>query len=381
MWHVMVYSQGLESPYSRPYAVHLFTREKPAPGEAFRLADEILTNAFPKWRREEDRLVYVGYENIPSVDADNFYYVATKLDVDNFEFKVEGIASTVPQQLASAIEEYRRKHVTLDYDDDEYTRARVIDALEYLTELGCRTRVFRTQRGYHVRAELPSPLSLEKILETREKLEEDYARISVDKAYLQKQLGFLTNLLFNSKCWVTANNTVECYEEKEVDPLSITTIRVETISIPLPQMRIELPKGVVEIDERRIKFIGRFTEKDVKAITTSIEDNLWEYAYVRMREDSDIKSKLVKAYGKISSSLARIAEKCDVRVENGTVVIHVPEHLSEYVGRLIGKQGQNIRAVEGELGMRIRIERTSPPPEDVTIRKRLQELLKNLAEG
>ncbi|MEM4592327.1 MAG: KH domain-containing protein [Sulfolobales archaeon] len=381
MWHIMVYSSGFDYQYSRPYAVHIFTDKKLPPEEAFRLAEEILTKTFPRWSKN-DELKYVGYENIPvDMNIDGFYYVATKLDVDDFEFKVKGVASTVPPELALAIEEYRKRFITLDYDDDEdSTRARLLDALEYLAELGCRTRVFRTQRGYHVRAELPSPLSLEKILETREELDEDYPRISVDKAYMKKSLGFLTNLLFNSKCWVTAN-TIECYEEKEIDASSITTVRVETISIPLPAMKIELPKGTIEIDGKQIKFIGRFTARDVRNIAMSIEDNLWEYAYARKTSDDDIKAKLVKAYGKISSFLARLIEKCDVRVENGVVVIHVPESLQQYVGRLIGKQGANIRAVESELGMRIRIERTSPPPEDVAIRKRLQELLKNLAEG
>ncbi|MEM4592452.1 MAG: KH domain-containing protein [Sulfolobales archaeon] len=384
MWHVMVYSRGFESPYSRPYAVHLFMREKPAPEEAFRLAEEILAKVFPEWRREEDELVYVGYENVPSVNVNDFYCVATKLSSREYEFKVEKAVSTVPPQLVSAIEEYRRRYITLDYDDDyEYTRARLIDALDYLAELGCRSiKVFRTRRGYHVRAELPSPLPLEEILNIRRKLEEDSARVSVDKAYMGKglELGFLTNLLFNSKCWVTAKNSIECYEEKEIDASSITTIRAEMISIPLPVMKIELPKGIVEIDGRYIKFVGRFTAKEAKSIAMSIEDNLWEYAYASRRDD-DVKSKLVKAYGKISSSLARIVEKCDVRVENGVVVIHVPEHLQNHVGRLIGKQGANIRAVEGELGMRIRIERTSPPPEDVAMRRKLQELMKNLAEG
>ncbi len=379
MWHIMVYSSGFDYQYSRPYAVHIFTDKKLPPEEAFRLAEEILTKTFPRWSDDDDELKYVGYENIPSVSVNGLYYVVTKLDVDDFEFEVEGVVSTVPPELALAIEEYRRRYVTLDYDDDyDYTRARLLDALEYLSELGCRSiRVSRTQHGYHVRAELPSPLPLEEILNIRRKLGEDSARVSVDKAYMEKGLGFLTNLLFNEKCWIEGSE-IKCYEEKEIDTSSITTIRAETISIPLPTMRIELPKGVVEVDGRYIKFVGRFTAKEAKRIAMSIEDNLWEYAYARKTSDDDIKAKLVKAYGKISSFLARLIEKCDVRVENGVVVIHVPESLQQYVGRLIGKQGANIRAVESELGMRIRIERTSPPPEDVELRRKLQELLKRL---
>ncbi|MEM4595487.1 MAG: KH domain-containing protein [Thermofilaceae archaeon] len=380
LWHIMAYSHGLDYPYSRPYAVHLFTREKPAPEEAFRLAEEILIKTFPDLDRSG--LVYVGYESIP-VDVDGFYYVATRLlRVRDQSFEVGNAVSTVPPQLASAIEEYRRRYINLDYDDEEdSTRARLLDALEYLSELGCTNiRVFRTQRGYQVRAELPSPLPLEKILETREKLGENSAKISVDKAYLQKQLGFLTNLLFSSKCF-RYEGRIYCHDRTEIDASSITAVRVETISIPLPAMKIELPKGTIEIDGKQIKFIGRFTARDVRNIVMSIEDNLWEYAYAQKTStisDKDIKAKIVKAYSKISKFLAAVVDNCDVRFENGVAVIHVPESLQSFVGRLIGKDGKNIRAVEAEVGVKIKLEQEAPPPDEVVLKRKFQELLKQV---
>ncbi|MEM1832080.1 MAG: hypothetical protein QXJ97_11190, partial [Desulfurococcaceae archaeon] len=93
MWHIMVYSSGFDYQYSRPYAVHIFTDKKLPPEEAFRLAEEILTKTFPRWSDDDDELKYVGYENIPSVSVNGLYYVVTKLDVDDFEFEVEGVVS------------------------------------------------------------------------------------------------------------------------------------------------------------------------------------------------------------------------------------------------------------------------------------------------
>ncbi|MEM1759437.1 MAG: KH domain-containing protein, partial [Thermofilaceae archaeon] len=64
---------------------------------------------------------------------------------------------------------------------------------------------------------------------------------------------------------------------------------------------------------------------------------------------------------------------------DGAVVIQVPDSLTNYVGRLIGKQGQNIRAVESELGVRIRISQ-GQLPEEVAMKRKLRELLKSVIE-
>lgn len=378
MWHIMVYSRGFESAYHHPYAVHLFASGSLSPGEAFKIAEDVLVKHFPEWVKLGERLVYVGYEYLPiDLPGSVHYYVAVKLEYAGFgRFEVVSSASTVPQHLASAVEGYRRKWVTLDYDHDiDETKVLLLDVLDCFSG----ARVFKTRRGYHVRAELPSPLELSEILEVRSKLNDDFRRVALDKAYLRSGFGFLTNLLFNAKCWV-AGGSIECYEEKEVDTAALTAVRVETLSIPLPPMKLSLPKGTVEISGREVRFVGSFTRRDVESIVKSIEDNLWEYSrtYVHRAKDEDIKTKVAKAYEKISPSLARVVKECDVKIEDGTVVIHIPQHLQQHVGRLIGKQGANIRAVEAELGVRIKISQTSPPPEDVEMKKKLQELLRRV---
>ncbi|MEM4430229.1 MAG: hypothetical protein QXM08_03635 [Thermofilaceae archaeon] len=406
LWHIVVYTDGFEYESARPYTVHIFTDKKLSLEEAFSLAEEILTKTFPNWNEDNERLAYIGYENIPvDINIDGFYYVVAKFEIqayvlfDDFSFKVEGVVSNVPHELASAIEEYRKRFITLDCDyiyyyDEEYdydyecdencVRACVIDALDRLSELGyMNTKIFKTRRGYHIRAELPSPMPLEKILEIREELGDDYARIFIDKEYLQKQLGFLTNMLFNLKC-IKTDNTFSCYEESEIDASLITTVRNARLSMPLPEMKIELPKGTVEFDRKGyVTFVGRFSERDVENIMKGINDILREYEHAKetfKMSDEDIKAKIVKAYEKISSTHAIIAERCVVRVEDGTVVMYVPEYFSEeYVDMLIGRHGDNIRAVEAELGMRIRIEMTRPPP--YGLKRKLQEFFKKLNCG
>ncbi|MEM1693823.1 MAG: KH domain-containing protein [Ignisphaera sp.] len=379
----MIYTKGLVVEYGHPYAVHIFTLEKLSPEEAFKIAEELLNKHFPEWRKHDiSGLAYVGYEYIPldmSPEADKSYVVVSFTHIDWHRLKINDIVSTVPQQLASAIEEYRKRFITLDYDDDYVgTRATIIDALDYLSREGYKNiKVFKTNRGYHVRAELPSPQPFDNIFNTRIYLGDDHGRIFIDRVYVEKSIGFLTNHLFNSKCWLESSpNVLMCHDEEEISPESITTERVVYISLKLPKMKLDLPKGTVEIDGRRIVFIGNFTRRDAKAIATSIEDNLWEYGYM-LKKQEDIKEKVKNAYRKISPFLASLINNCEVKLEEGIVVIYVPDNLSKYVGRLIGKQGQNIKAVEGELGIKIKISQ-GQIPEEVEMKKRLRELLKSI---
>ncbi|MEM4619875.1 MAG: KH domain-containing protein [Ignisphaera sp.] len=390
MYHIMIYSADVLSEYTHPYVVHLFTSEKPSPEEAFKIAEEILTKHFPKW--EKNSLRYVGYEylplNLPS-EANKSYVAISLAHTGWNRFDIAEIISTVPQSLVPVIEEYRKKWINLDYDNGVLTLPFVVDAIDYLkNEMNCKSiKVYETYRGHHIRAELLSPLSFDELMKIREKLNDDYNRLVLDELYIKKSLSFLTNLLFNSKCWIEIpilpeelaagkQPTLKYYEEKEISPESISVERIELVSINLPTMKIELPKGNVEIEGKRIRFVGRFTSKEAKLIATSIEDNLWEYAYA-LRKRDDIKEKVKNAYRKISPFLASLINECDVKIEEGIIVIHVPDNLSNYIGRLIGKQGQNIKAVEGELGMKIKIIQ-GQIPEEVELRKRLRELLKSI---
>jgi len=380
MWHIMVYSRDFESVYSHPYAVHLFTSNKISPDEAFKKAEEILLKVFPEWRKEH--LAYVGYEHIPLTFPLTFpFYVAIKLERTDEGVNVKAV-SNIPQPLISAIEKYRSVWFTLDYDyKDDHTKAKLIDALNFLSTQGIEFKLYETYRGYHIRALLPSPLPLEKIIEMRGEFDDDSARLSIDETYLKHGLGFLTNLLFHEKYWRDEpDGALQRTVEKEVDPNTITVEFKQRVCLNLPELTISTHKGIIEVKGFSIIFKGRFGLKETETIIKSIEDNFWEYG-LQQRALSDVKESVKSAYRKISPILALLINECDVRLEDGAVVIHVPQHLQQHVGRFIGKGGANVKAVEAELGLRIKISQSAPPPEDVEMKKKLQELLRRVVQS
>lgn len=382
-WHVMVYSRGLESAYSHPYAVHLFTSSKPSPDEAFKVAGEILSKAFPDWGKDErEYLAFVGYEELPlslPPEAEGMY-VAAELHVST-QIKDVQLVSTVPPVFANVVEEYRMKKITLDKDEkSDYVKAVLLDNVAFLRERCADVKVYETRRGFHLRASLPEPLPLEKVMKVRKELGDDYFRLDIDEHYLRRGFGFLTNLLFCEKYWRDEpNGVLQRGVEVEVDPKEITVEYRRTLSFALPELSIDLPKGSIKVRGDTLTFKGCFGYSEMEKIAQSVEDNFWEYAFSGPREAGQgLKERVFKAYYRISPALAYVVEKCDLRVEGGKVVLHVPDELSSHVGRLIGKQGQNIRAVEAELGVRISISRSAPPPEDVEMKARLKELLRRV---
>ncbi|MEM2050129.1 MAG: KH domain-containing protein [Thermoproteota archaeon] len=376
-WHIMVYSRDLLDIYSHPYAFHLFTSSKPSPSEAFKVAGEILSKAFPDWGKDErEYLAFVGYEELPlSLPPEAEGVVAAKFNIDVGVKDVKAI-STVPPALAKTLEDYRSRQLTLDVDSkSDHAKAKLIDTLNSLSFQGIK--LYETHRGYHVRASLPEPLPLEEIIKLRRELGDDPSRLSIDSVYLKHGLGFLTNLLFNEKYWCTKpNDTLQGTIEKEINPGSITVEYDLTISCRLPSTSITTNKGTIKVEKDRVIFNGNFGMQEMQRIAKSIEDNFWEYS---VSGGEDVKKRLILAYGKISWRLASILEKCNVGICNGIVTIHVPSDLASHVGRLIGKQGANIRTVEAELGVRIKISQAGPPPEDVEMKRRLQDLLRRVA--
>ncbi|MEM1696528.1 MAG: KH domain-containing protein [Desulfurococcaceae archaeon] len=366
MWHILVYSD-IPHKYVRPFALHYFTDSRILPEQAFKLFERVLGEHSIDLGYGGEKPRYVGYELLPSLPLTG--WVAVAIDGLRGLTYVGDVRGDV-----GALREHRLSNLFIDIDSKPYSDAEgmLLDAVDGLRDF----RVFRTYAGYHIRS--PQKFgSFGEQLEERKRRFDDINRIRIDRLYLENGLDFLVNTLFNAKCWIEDGGGIKCYEEKEVDVANISATRTVCMSISLPSLTIITSKGTVEVSGKTLKLVGRFSSKDAERIKTSVEDNFWEYAYAYTQQ-VDVKKRLADAYGKISSALARVIEKCDVRVESGVAVIHVPESLQQYVGRLIGKQGQNIRAVEAELGMRIRVERTCPPPEDVEMKKKLQELLRRV---
>ncbi|MEM4455052.1 MAG: hypothetical protein QXT28_10095 [Thermofilaceae archaeon] len=381
MWHVMVYSRGFAM-YSRPFAVHLLTPGKPGPEEAFRAAERILESTFPGWRSGRDYLAYVGYEELHlEAEPARSAYVAVQFHIGE---GIEGVqaVSTVPPSLAAAVEEYRKAWLTLDYDDkSDYTKAKLIDVVERLrADLraeGLPLKVYETHRGFHVRARLPEPRPLREILELRQGLGDDSFRVRIDEAYLGRGLGFLTNLLFSEKYWRDyPGGSLQRTVEVEVDPERIT-VEFKLPSTAAFKCSIETDRGIIEVGEGGILFRGRFGLQQMEAIRTSIEDNFWEYGY-SYASAASIAELVKSAYGKISPRLASLLGKCVIKLESDAVVVYAPDN--ETAARLIGRQGANVKLVEREVGVKVRIvvPQTLPEPPEVEMRRRLQELLKAL---
>lgn len=153
------------------------------------------------------------------------------------------------------------------------------------------------------------------------------------------------------------------------------------LTIKLPKLKFELSRGTIEVDGKRITFKGDFTEEDADRIVMSIEDNFWEYSVsMNTKKAADVKEMIAAEYSKISATLGRIIKNCDVQVAQGKVIIHVPERYSQYIGRLIGRGGANIKAIEQSLGIKISISQEKTP-EEVALKNRLRDLMKNLING
>ncbi len=233
MWHIMVYTNGFKS-YCHPYAVHLFTSRKISPERAFKRVAKILAEEFSsKWKRrafppwiegEEVVLEYAGYEKIPVKLPEG--YIAVRFSIGRWsdEIEIERYIPRVPLSDFATLEEYRRRQITLDYDiydEEEKWRVlrRVEEAVAFLESLSFKesVKVYKTLHGYHVRALLKQPLhSINEVLYLRKNLLDDPYRYALDMAYMHEGLVFLTNVLFNEKCWYN-NGSIICKKEEEVE--------------------------------------------------------------------------------------------------------------------------------------------------------------------
>jgi len=352
--------------YFYSHALHIFSRNVFAPYLAFEMA----RNEIQKHFSRDVNPVYVGRERLP-IDVSEDYHVIV-------EFKGEDSAGNfycnVPDSLAEQILKYRMSFLTLDFDgDDNYNRAKVIDVVDDFPD----AQIFKTHRGYHVRVKFDVEKKFEELIELRKNYGEDYSRIRIDMAYHKSGLTFLTNFLFNEKYWYEDGKIMQSIEQP-VSITSISTVRTSFLSFKLPKTSFTLPRGTVEIDGDKAVFNGFFSKRDVERISRSIEDNLWEYS-LTYDKALDLKERIFQAYRKINPLLAFIVQMSEVRFEGGKVILKVPKQHFRDIGRLIGKNGSVIKAVEQEVGVKISIEHEGmQTPEEVILKKKLQTLLEKL---
>jgi len=216
-YHVMV-CYYVEDFYTYPYAVHLFTPEKPLAYEAFRKAEELLDKYFKNWRKEKIESRYMGIEELP-VEVKQEYHVAVSL-APGMEYVVRYYGN-VPKEVAEKIIDYRFKHLTIDIDIDPYMPGQLLEAMkkktvEIVREIANKyinAEFYKTKRGYHIRILLPEKKDFQELVELREKYLDDTVRIRIDKVYHEKGLDYLTNILFNEKYWFEGDKLVHQTEQ------------------------------------------------------------------------------------------------------------------------------------------------------------------------
>lgn len=376
MWCVKVYSFGIEDDISHYHSFHLFTSTNLPPDEAIKMAGEVLPPVGLLG------LVRVEYERLPFTVPDCYVAFA----------RGTVLSSTVPSSFARDLEQLRRLTLTLKYHNDDYSAAKMIDALNSLREKGVECRVYEAGEYYHVYASLPSPLPLSEIMTMREGFRDDPVRLEIDKMYLAAGLPYLANSLPNEYFEFYSGSLLRCGREVEASTDNLTvTLDFPVISPapPIPPLTLATPRGVVEARWEEgygngaivVRVSGHLGLREAEAVVQSIKGDLENYVAPVIRK-ARLKEKLAEAYEKISLRLAAVIKQSQVTVDGDgdgdTVTIFVPEWRKEYVGRLIGRGGANVRAVEAELGVRIKIVSSSPPPEGVEMRRKLQDLLKRI---
>jgi predicted RNA-binding protein Jag len=285
----------------------------------------------------------------------------------------------IPENVQEIV---NRRFSWLTVDIDEDAEFRLAKALDKVRELQLPFSLYRTARGYHVRAMLPRVYDFQTLMSLRDGCLDDFSRREIDESYHRAGLDFLTNFLFNEKAWIEGNE-IKTYSEKEVSLGEVTVARKGEISIELPKLSIS-GRISIEVDKGVVTARGPadiLTKEYFDLIRQSIEDNFWEYSFKREQEE-DIKTKIVNAYAKISPKAMFVASKCDVEVNYSIVTLKVPPELSDYIGILIGKEGKNIKTVQEETGLKVVIARPAetakPKTEEEKMREKLQEMLKSL---
>ena len=374
--HVMAYASRPDGPYSYPYAVHLFTEAKPTYEGAFEEASAVLKRAFGV----EADVRYVGYEELP-VDAPGFT-VAVSLDTRPTRVREYRAEPKIPPE-ASNVTSYRFSRLTIDIDSPTLPA----EAVDNANRVG-RFALFRTARGYHIRADLGRQLGFDELIKLRCDCRDDFERLNIDVAYHQVGLDFLTNLLFNEKAWIGEDGEIEGYAEREIGLGQADVQRSGQLSISLPNMAID---GVIRIEVvgSCVKATGPadiLTKQYFDSMVQSVEDNFWEYQFQSQGRES-VRDAVVRAYMRVSPmksayAAARLLEKCEIEPAGDAVIIRVPDELSERAGALIGRQGQIIRQAEEHLGFKIVVQRTPQPPrprsEADEMRERLEAILKDI---
>ena len=385
MYHVMIYSADFDDHYAHPYAVHLFKYERLSYERAFSEAEWLLDEHFPSWREDTyawpltPPIRFVGIERLPVPPAEGVVLAKFERKLEDAD-EVLHLAEVIemrplPDEVKKVILQHRLSQLTLDLDwvSPSFLH-RTLVALGKLP-VGS-PRVYKTYRGYHIRAPLPEPASdILEMIEMRMKANDDLERCRVDQLYVQAGYPYLANLLFNEKAWREDDGRLLSYTEQPVDPSTIHASYTRSLGYQAPQFSIEALGGRFWTEGDQLRAEGPFLYETFYEFTERLKASP---PLKEAGEMAELRRKLKDAYLEISPLLGAAVERCEVTKENGLVYVKVPREQSKMVGRLIGRGGCNIRTAEAKLGLPIRLIQEEVP-EEVEMRKRLKRLLGEVA--
>jgi len=324
---------------------------------------------------------YIGAEVLPFKGEGELMIESKKVGLwDNKRWEHKVIKNTIPQSILEKLKEYRKSRLTLDLD---YTNSFELSYLDKLHNISSDPVFIKTQRGYHVVIQLKQPLGFQDRLKLRQDLGDDLNRIHYDR--ILHDLGFegLTDILFDYKWW-EGENSFHKWDK-------VNNIPVQgKISFTLPSMQLKLGNKEIKIEKDTVVLSG-FSAKDAKWIIRSIEDNFWEYSHMIKRGET-FPNKFYSAVRKYCGSI--LATKLNVYEQQGLVkfvqdfygpvIITLKDEAQQIAGLLIGKQGNKIKAIQEELGMKIKIVNEREPqqvtPVEDVIRKRLEDTLAQFSD-
>lgn len=310
-----------------------------------------------KYSKETDLFSYIGCEQLPvNIDECWIFFKGGR--------RVELLEKHGETKL-NALATFKSNRITIDYDvyDIYYAVKWVSDVLDIIPDIPFENYVFlKTHRGAHLRGILTKSLSFDEKIELRKRLWDDEKRIIFDEYLFSLGFEGLTDLLFNFKCWKNGEYTEQ--------PMFIDEVSIE----------FELPKLEFEnytIFERKIQFKKSVYIVDAVKTKKLVEKEYREFAE-RYRKEVHAKDNILKAY--IDIGLGHVISKCEIKVEDGKVTVKVPKCLSEYTGRLIGRNGANVKFAEERVGLPITI---IPEyiPESFLLKNRLKNLYEKLVGG
>ncbi|MEM3506693.1 MAG: KH domain-containing protein [Candidatus Bathyarchaeia archaeon] len=365
MYHGLIYCS--EKLYSG-FLFHFFTNQETY-DDWLSLADKLI-----KKHSEEAEFRYMGLEYLPLSLKEDAYFLLKRDRNDILLLDKHGEINE------EEIIRFKSKRATVDIDVGAESMKsyfgdsclfsyiqRFFDKKSSLPPLE-DYNFYRTHAGMHIRLNFSKPLTFEEKITIRKLLGDDYERRRYDELFKYNGYEALTDLLFNKKYFINENQYLWGREE---------ALFIKALPLPynLPASAYTKYSKNVDVENRYLVLEKSMTPMEAVLTFNKIKNDPELIRIYREKQQlEELRYKIIDTYREIDSRLADFLYSCEFKLINGVVIISVGESGSSLVGRLIGKQGRNINAIQQRVGIRIRIEQPKLPKE-VEQRQKLKEMI------